>query len=384
MGFASLVRDHCEYRKVSDENNYVTFNNAYGRQVYAKNADGTLREVTGAELAQIDAVRQAYFQAQKNVREFDGEAFAKALANQLTSLYGGTSADALGRLSGSGGSTGGASGGSTTSKNNWTMNALGVYASGSSAVAAELQWLDRVSALGKINEEQQKKYLQGWLNSTKMTADERYEIEKRLYDLNKKLSEKAQKEREAAADAEQKKRLERLEYAKEAYSKLVKGQIEVYESRNEAIEKNLDRQIKALDEKLNLRKQQQEDENRLDEINQVNLRLRYANLTDTEKNSLNKKLSELRQEQADADFERNIEKQKKDLQEQANAQMAKNTDAMERLSQAMEDAAYYFAKLTGTQTVSQVVNNSTKNQTTNYIRAGLTEAEAAKLLKSIY
>ena len=136
--------------------------------------------------------------------------------------------------------------------------------------------------------EQQKKYLQGWLNSTQMTADERYEIEKRLYDLNKKLSEKAQKERETAADAEQKKRLERLEYAKEAYSKLVKGQIEVYESRNEAIEKNLDRQIKALDEKLNLRKQQQEDENRLDEINQVNLRLRYANLTDTEKNSLNK------------------------------------------------------------------------------------------------
>ena len=107
-------------------------------------------------------------------------------------------------------------------------------------------------------------------------------------------------------------------------------------------------------------------------------------MTDTEKNSLNKKLSELRQEQADADFERNIEKQKKDLQEQANAQMAKNTDAMERLSQAMEDAAYYFAKLTGTQTVSQVVNNSTKNQTTNYIRAGLTEAEAAKLLKKIY
>ena len=379
-----MIAAEAEYRKVSDENNYVTFNNAYGRQVYAKNADGTLREVTGAELAQIDAVRQAYFQAQKNVREFDGEAFAKTLANQLTSLYGGTSADALGRLSGSGGSTGGSSGGSTTNKSNWTMNALGVYASGSSAVAAELQWLDRVSALGKINEEQQKKYLQGWLNSTKMTADERYEIEKRLYDLNKKLSEKAQQERETAADAEQKKRLERLEYAKEAYNKLVKGQIEVYENRNEAIEKNLDKQIKVLDEKLNLRKQQQEDENRLDEINQVNLRLRYANLTDTEKNSLNKKLSELRQEQADADFERNIEKQKKDLQEQANAQMAKNTDAMERLSQAMEDAAYYFAKLTGTQTVSQVVNNSTKNQTTNYIRAGLTEAEAAKLLKTIY
>ena len=264
------------------------------------------------------------------------------------------------------------------------MNALGVYASGSSAVAAELQWLDRVSALGKINEEQQKKYLQSWLNSTKMTADERYEIEKRLYDLNKKLSEKAQKERETAADAEQKKRLERLEYAKEAYSKLVKGQIEVYESRNEVIEKNLDKQIKVLDEKLNLRKQQQEDENRIDEINQVNLRLKYINLTDTEKNSLNKKLSALRQEQADAEFEQNIEKQKKDLQEQANAQMAKNTDAMERLSQAMEDAAYYFAKLTGTQTVSQVVNNSTKNQTTNYIRAGLTEAEAAKLLKTIY
>lgn len=379
-----MIAAEAEYRKVSDENNYVTFNNAYGRQVYAKNADGTLREVTGAELAQIDAVRQAYFQAQKNVREFDGEAFAKTLANQLSSLYGGTSADALGRLSGSGGSSGGSSGGNSTNKSNWTMNALGVYASGSSAVAAELQWLDRVSALGKINEEQQKKYLQSWLNSTKMTADERYEIEKRLYDLNKKLSEKAQKERETAADAEQKKRLERLEYAKEAYNKLVKGQIEVYESRNEAIEKNLDKQIKVLDEKLNLRKQQQEDENRLDEINQVNLRLRYANLTDTEKNSLNKKLSELRQEQADADFERNIEKQKKDLQEQANAQMAKNTDAMERLSQAMEDAAYYFAKLTGTQTVSQVVNNSTKNQTTNYIRAGLTEAEAARLLKTIY
>lgn len=379
-----MIAAEAEYRKVSDENNYVTFNNAYGRQVYAKNADGTLREVTGAELAQIDAVRQAYFQAQKNVRDFDGEAFTKTLANQLSSLYGGTSADALGRLSGSGGSSGGNSGGSGTTNNKWTMNSLGVYASGNSAVAAELQWLDRVSALGKINEEQQKKYLQSWLSSTKMTADERYEIEKRLYDLNKKLSEKAQTEREAAADAEQKKRLERLEYAKEAYNKLVKGQIEVYENRNEAIEKNLDRQIKALDEKLNLRKQQQEDENRLDEINQVNLRLRYANLTDTEKNSLNKKLSELRQEQADADFERNIEKQKKDLQEQANAQMAKNTDAMERLSQAMEDAAYYFAKLTGTQTVSQVVNNSTKNQTTNYIRAGLTEAEAAKLLKTIY
>ena len=378
-----MTAAEAEYRKIADENNYIVFQNAYGRTVHAKNADGSLREISGAELAAYDKTRQAYFDAQAAVRNFDADSFTKKFTDDITSLYGGTNADALGRLTGSGSSSGPGSG-SKTADSKWTMNSMGVYASGNSAVSAELQWLDRVSALGKVNEEQQKKYLQGWLNSTKMTADERYEIEKRLYDLNKKLSEKAQKERETAADAEQKKRLERLEYAKEAYNKLVKGQIEVYENRNEAIEKKLDKQINALDEKLNLRKQQQEDENRLDEINQVNLRLRYTNLTDTEKNSLNKKLSELRQEQADADFERNIEKQKKDLQEQANAQMAKNTDAMERLSQAMEDAAYYFAKLTGTQTVSQVVNNSTKNQTTNYIRAGLTEAEAAKLLKSIY
>ena len=378
-----MTAAEAEYRKIADENNYIVFQNAYGRTVHAKNADGSLREISGAELAAYDKTRQAYFDAQAAVRNFDADSFTKKFTDDITSLYGGTNADALGRLTGSGSSSGSGSG-SKTADSKWTMNSLGVYASGNSAVSAELQWLDRVTALGKVNEQQQKTYLNNWLKSTQMNADERYEIEKRLYDLNKKLSEKAAQEREKAAEDEQKNRLKRLEYASEAYQKLVKGQIEVYNQNTDKIKADLEAKTAALDEELARYKQQKEDDKRQDEINQLNLRLRYAQLSETERRTAEKQREKLLQEQADAEYEKNIEARKSELQEAANYQIEKNTSAIERLNNAIEDAVYYFAKLSGSQTVSQVVNNSTKNQTTNYIRAGLTEAEANRLLKTIY
>lgn len=378
-----MTAAEAEFRKIADENNYIVFQNAYGRTVHAKNADGSLREISGAELAAYDKTRQAYFDAQAAVRNFDADSFTKKFTDDITSLYGGTNADALGRLTGSGSSSGSGSGSKTTDSK-WTMNSLGVYASGNSAVSAELQWLDRVTALGKVNEQQQKTYLNNWLKSTQMNADERYEIEKRLYDLNKKLSEKAAQEREKAAEDEQKNRLKRLEYASEAYKKLVKGQIEVYNQNTDKIKSDLEAKTAALDEELARYKQQKEDDKRQDEINQLNLRLRYAQLSETERRTAEKQREKLLQEQADAEYEKNIEARKSELQEAANYQIEKNTSAIERLNNAIEDAVYYFAKLSGSQTVSQVVNNSTKNQTTNYIRAGLTEAEANRLLKTIY
>lgn len=378
-----MTAAEAEYRKIADENNYIVFQNAYGRTVHAKNSDGSLREISGAELAAYDKTRQAYFDAQAAVRNFDADSFTKKFTDDITSLYGGTNADALGRLTGSGSSSGSGSG-SKTADSKWTMNSLGVYASGNSAVSAELQWLDRVTALGKVNEQQQKTYLNNWLKSTQMNADERYEIEKRLYDLNKKLSEKAAQEREKAAEDEQKNRLKRLEYASEAYQKLVKGQIEVYNQNTDKIKADLEAKTAALDEELARYKQQKEDDKRQDEINQLNLRLRYAQLSETERRTAEKQREKLLQEQADAEYEKNIEARKSELQEAANYQIEKNTSAIERLNNAIEDAVYYFAKLSGSQTVSQVVNNSTKNQTTNYIRAGLTESEANRLLKTIY
>ena len=88
-------------------------------------------------------------------------------------------------------------------------------------------------------------------------------------------------------------------------------------------------------------------------------------------------------EQANVNYERNIELKKAQLQEQANNQISKNTLAIERLNAALENAAYYFAKAAGNQTAAQVVNNSTSNQTINYLRQGTSEEEFRRLMKTV-
>ena len=92
-------------------------------------------------------------------------------------------------------------------------------------------------------------------------------------------------------------------------------------------------------------------------------------------------------EQSRVDRERSIEKQKIELQESANARISKNTEMIEKLNATLEKAANYFAKLSGTQTAAQVVNNSSSSDNRSFIFNGLGMSYNTfleRLLKDIY
>ena len=110
-------------------------------------------------------------------------------------------------------------------------------------------------------------------------------------------------------------------------------------------------------------------------------------MTELEKQSLLRRKQDIINEQSRVDRERSIEKQKIELQESANARISKNTEMIEKLNATLEKAANYFAKLSGTQTAAQVVNNSSSSDNRSFIYNGLGMSYNAfleRLLKDIY
>ena len=110
-------------------------------------------------------------------------------------------------------------------------------------------------------------------------------------------------------------------------------------------------------------------------------------MTELEKQSLLRRKQDIINEQSRVDRERSIEKQKIELQESANARISKNTEMIEKLNATLEKAANYFAKLSGTQTAAQVVNNSSSSDNRSFIFNGLGMSYNTfleRLLKDIY
>ena len=260
---------------------------------------------------------------------------------------------------------------SPQSSEEWTWEWMGEQGTGSTSAQARSQLVERVHALGKINDKELKEEYEKILREEQLTADEFYNIRLKLKSMTDKL------------------RQSELDYAKAAYEKLVKGEIDVYKKANDDIKNELDKKLKDIDAEEKKRQQKEEDEKRRKEIQDIEDELYFngRRMTELEKQSLLRRKQDIINEQSRVDRERSIEKQKIELQESANARISKNTEMIEKLTATLEKAANYFAKLSGTQTAAQVVNNSSSSDNRSFIYNGLGMSYNAfleRLLKDIY
>ena len=243
---------------------------------------------------------------------------------------------------------------------------------------AYLGVLDRAKTLGKLTLGEEISNLQSLLKWEKLSADQRYDIRVRLYkaqeqlakenaEIEKKRDEEAQKRRDEANKA----LLDRQNLALAAYNKLVNGRIEALEAESEAARNSADEQIQALDDVMNKRKQEQEDAKRQKELDQINAKLRYRQMDEFKRNELERRKQDILNEQADVNFERNIEAQKASLSAGSEAVQSRNDVAIAGLNASKTQFADRMAYLQGSQTYDQRVANNTKTQNITIVQNGL-------------
>ena len=364
-----------------------------------------------AARAEMNAANDVIVSAARELKDFDGDEFVKALTADLLKAYGGSSIDAqklraLGKSpeSAAGKSSGGSSsgGGSGGSKNTlWTMKSGSVYGEGSTKLGAWLNWLDNGSARGKNSDRDILNVLQKIKKEGGWTPAEIETIEKRIYDIQKKIADqkakdeedrlKSKERREAEArkkqeEAEKKAhdaQMTRLEYAKAAYERFYSGRRKSLEEENKRISENAAAEIAKLDEAAKKRKEQKEDNDIRKRLREVEDQIEFGQNDEFTLKRLRRQRQDILNERSDIEFDRNLEKQKISIQQKAEEAVQKNTLALEKLERAMENAAYTFARASGTLSAAQVVNHSTAVTNNNYLRQGLSLTDYMSLITAL-
>ena len=241
-----------------------------------------------------------------------------------------------------------------------------------------LTWIDRQKALGNISERKELEHLERLVKYEDLTADERYNIELRLHNLQKDLADKAEArekeraEREAKAveEAEQRKK-EARELGKAALDKLIDDEISKHEAASNAAKKWADKEKAALDEVVRKRRQASEDEKRQNEIDLIDLKLRSGHLSEFEERELYRRKQDILNERYEAEFEQSVEDKKTEIDARADSVVSANDQAIKALQNSKTSVADRVAYLNGTQSYDQRVKNNTVTQNVTIVQNGL-------------
>ena len=275
----------------------------------------------------------------------------------------------------------GSDSGTGNNKNTVSVQGWGTTASGSSYTQATLTLLNRAANLGTINDQQTIAELQRLLTRGDITNDEIYSVKHAI----KQATERIEKAESEALAREQQQYQEQLDLALAAYEKLVNDKIDLYKAEAEAAQKAADAEIAALDAVLKKRKEEQADAQRKAEIDKINARLEYDQLDSLSRYTLEKQLQNLLNEQAEIDFERDIERQKAELTAQAAEAQNQSAEAIAGLQAASAQMSDHMARLAGTQSNSQIVNNNNQQQNISIIQNALTDDQVVdKLMRLLY
>lgn len=333
---------------------------------------------------------QAYFKARQEAEnsyfDFDGDEFAKQLAEDVGKAVSNITADGMMKLAGSSGSSGGSTASSKSSDTSTiTVSGRGVSGSGKTAVAARLQWLERLSALGKTTEKEQAEYLQRWLNTLSMSDDEAYQLEKKLYDLKKKLAETEEKEKEERLKAQQQKEKEQYDIALAALKNLTDARIEQQKKLTQIAEENADKRIAAIDREIKKRNEQAEDDKRKAELDKISARLKYEQLEELDRYELEKRKQQIIDEQADVDYQRQQEADKEKIRSGTAVLTTRYNANISGLQANYDNLINRIAALAGTQTAAQKIVNNNQQQNFNIINNALSSDQIArKIAREIY
>lgn len=254
-----------------------------------------------------------------------------------------------------------------------------------------LTWIDRKKSLGELSLQAEIKHLETLAKREDLTADERYNIDLRLYNARneleskrqKSIQERADKEAKAVEEAEQKKR-EARELGKAALDKLIDDEIAKHEAAANGAKEWADKEIAALDEVARKRKQEQSDKKRQNELDLIDLKLRSGHLSEFEKRELERRKQDILNEQYEDEYEQSIEARKSDIQTQRDNTVSLNQQAINALRNSKTVAADRVAYLNGTQSYDQRVKNNNVTQNVTIVQNGLGGDQLiAKILKEL-
>ena len=276
-----------------------------------------------------------------------------------------------------------------TFEGNYAVLPRGVYASGSSYVAMYTQWLDRIKSLGKMTVEEEEKLLSELLKRQENTAEERYQIEQRLYKARETLAKdaadkvaaaekEAEKKREETAERRRKKQEERDKQILEkqnlmlaAYKRLVDNRVDALNAEAQAAEDAANREIAAIDKKIEKRKQEESIDKKQQELAKINAKLRYGKLTDFERYELEKRRQEINNDISAEYRDREYENQKERLRSGAEAVRSRNDTAIAGLRASETQLSDHVAALQGNQSYDQRVKNNSTAVNVNIVNQGL-------------
>ena len=275
-------------------------------------------------------------------------------------------------------------------------NDRGVYASGSSYVAMYTQWLDRTKSLGMMTVEEEEKLLAELLKREENTDEERYQLKQRLYKARETLAKdaaakekeaadkaaeaekEAEKKREEAKERRRKKQEERDKQILEkqnlmlaAYKRLVDNRVDALNAEAQAAEDAANREIAAIDKKIEKRKQEESIDKKQQELAKINAKLRYGKLTDFERYELEKRRQEINNEISAEYRDREYENQKERLRSGAEAVRSRNDTAIAGLRASETQLSDHVAALQGNQTYDQRVKNNSTAVNVNIVNQGL-------------
>lgn len=175
-----------------------------------------------------------------------------------------------------------------------------------------------------------------------------------------------------------------LELVSAAYDKLIKNQTDAIEKQNKAVQKRYQNELDKLDEIKKKHDEINEDEKRQNELDKINAKLKYDRLDSLQRLELERKKQDILNDQAEADFERNIANQKITIQNQMTAAQEKTDAALAALQKNQTTLSDYIAKVTGTQTAAQQVAGNSILQNIQIVSNGLNEEQLAKkILKEV-
>lgn len=253
-------------------------------------------------------------------------------------------------------------------------------AANTKALQAAYKGIENKKTLGKMTSQQELKQLEQIRQKYKMTADERMELEIKIYNLKKSLKDEEISSINTLADAVTEALKEKYEEQRKLEEDRINESIENWQNWEDKTVEAIQGEIDALDELAD----KQESENKRQEYEnkrqQTELQLAYEK-DDYNRQQLQKELNRLDKEEAERLAEEQRQAQKKVLEGRIEAVKGQAQATQERLKNQLSEVGEKYDKLTDSFSLKaqaqKFIANSTQQQIVNLIKSYASDYEIA-------
>lgn len=253
-------------------------------------------------------------------------------------------------------------------------------AANTKALQAAYKGIENKKSLGKMNSQQELRQLEQIRQKYKMTAEERMELEIKIYNLKQSLKDDEISSINTLADAVTEALKEKYEEQRKLEEDRINESIESWQNWEDKTVSAIQGEIDALDELAD----KQESENKRQEYEnkrqQTELQLAYEK-DDYNRTQLQKELNRLNKEEAERLAEEQRQAQKKVLEGRIEAVKGQSQATQERLKKKLDEVGEKYDKLTDSFSLKaqaqKFIADSTQKQIVSLIKSYASDYEIA-------